>query len=452
MPRLAPIATGISMCFAISAHAATIAVTSGSLVESPSNCTILDAVKSINQASLVTGTACAVTTGPFGDNDTALLGSNTFDFQNGLGGKYAGVALVVSKPMTMVGAMDGNGRPLATIRRDPNAAHFGLIATEASLTLQGVTITGGISDASASGGAGGGILAVSPNTNNPITLALVNSAVTGNSAVGNASKASVGGGIAAYDATVLVENTTIGAAGAGNVADIGGGIYAKGAPVYVTASSINSNLTTKSHDGSGYGYGGGIYSTIGAVLTNSTISGNYAYNGGGGVDAPIVNTNFCTLSGNTTRSGRPGGGVLLTGNTGSTSKYAQSIATLMTGNSPGNGVDAKNAGTRFGGDYNSIEHIGGNITIAGNAHSKLMALACGAPSALGNNGGPTQTMALVPATNGCAIDAGPISTDGLSSDQRGALFERRAGRATDIGAFEYQPANDRIFYDGFELP
>ncbi|MEW6185572.1 MAG: choice-of-anchor Q domain-containing protein [Thermodesulfobacteriota bacterium] len=59
-------------------------------------------------------------------------------------------------------------------------------------------------------------------------------------------------------------------------------------------------------------------------------------------------------------------------------------------------------------------------------------------AALGNNGGPTQTMALqsgsaaidkIPAANGCGF--------GITIDQRGV--SRPQGVACDIGAFELQP-------------
>jgi hypothetical protein len=51
---------------------------------------------------------------------------------------------------------------------------------------------------------------------------------------------------------------------------------------------------------------------------------------------------------------------------------------------------------------------------------------------LADNGGPTLTMALLPGSP--AIDAGNTSL-APATDQRG--FSRPAGRAADIGAFEY---------------
>jgi hypothetical protein len=62
--------------------------------------------------------------------------------------------------------------------------------------------------------------------------------------------------------------------------------------------------------------------------------------------------------------------------------------------------------------------------------------------ALKNNGGPTNTRALI--SGSPAIDAGnncvvvPGCNGDFFYDQRGLGFPRKVGRAVDIGAFEYQ--------------
>jgi hypothetical protein len=55
---------------------------------------------------------------------------------------------------------------------------------------------------------------------------------------------------------------------------------------------------------------------------------------------------------------------------------------------------------------------------------------------LANNGGPTQTHALLPGSP--AIDAGANSL-GLTTDQRGAGHSRSIGANTDMGAYEFAP-------------
>jgi len=59
---------------------------------------------------------------------------------------------------------------------------------------------------------------------------------------------------------------------------------------------------------------------------------------------------------------------------------------------------------------------------------------------LGDNGGPTQTHALLP--DSPAINAGPVPVatfEGNANDQRGEGFPRVVGPAVDIGAYEVQP-------------
>ena len=62
---------------------------------------------------------------------------------------------------------------------------------------------------------------------------------------------------------------------------------------------------------------------------------------------------------------------------------------------------------------------------------------------LANNGGPTQTIALLPGSpandegsNALAVD--PITGQPLTTDQRGIGFSRIVNNTVDIGAFEFQ--------------
>jgi len=430
--RLAPLAAAVALCISGTLPAATIAVSTGNLTHFPTNCTLQDAVISINQGSIRGGSSCSYT-GTFGDHDTVLLKDYVFNFSTSTsGGSISGPsALVMTRPMTLIGNLDGNGKPLATILRDSSTSNFRLIQTDSDLTLIGVSVKNGVSDGSAGAGVtGGGIRA--ENTNGPITLTLMNSVVSGNTAVGNVNSISRGGGIYANGANVVLENSSVGNYGLythGNSADSGGGIDVIGGNLIVTASTISGNRANDGH-------GGGILTTGTATLTNSTISGNYATGGGGGVEANRVNLTFCTFSGNATDYGNPGGGILI---------QADSVAhaTLMYGNDPGNDVDGAVEGLSLDGDYDLIGSVGANVTAPRDR------LTCDPDlAALADNGGGTQTVAL--SSGSCAVDAGPVAAGVLTSDQRGALFERRSGAATDIGAFEMQPSGDRIFYDGFD--
>lgn len=446
-PRLAPLAVAVALCLASHAHAATFTMTTGNTVEAPGKCTLEDAISLINSPPTGAYSGACTWTGTFGDNDTIKLGNYVYDI--GTNTSVVGApmsadsALVLNKPMTLIGSLGSDGSPRATIQRDgPNSGsdHFRVIQTNSDLTLIGVSVQNGIVDAlTNTSGWGGGILATGTSTNT-IALTLVNSSVSGNQSHGTSTKYSLGGGICAIYANVVLRNSTVGPAGyydSGNSAFTAGGMAVLG-NVSVYSSTISGNTATG-------GKGGGIYSagTGTATIVNSTFSGNYAKGGGGGIDANSVLVSSSTFVGNTTVAGKAGGGVLI-------AAQSEIDSSLMVGNSPGNDVDAPSSGVQLTANYDSFKTTGGNITLsATSAHNKACSAA---PSALGFNGGPTRTMALTLPANACEIDAGTASSNGLASDQRGALYERRSGVATDIGAFEYQPANDRIFYDGFESP
>ncbi len=87
------------------------------------------------------------------------------------------------------------------------------------------------------------------------------------------------------------------------------------------------------------------------------------------------------------------------------------------------------------GSSNFVNGTNGNIvgTFATPVNPQLTALA--------NNGGTTQTHALIAGSP--AIDAG-TNPNSLTTDQRGTGFARTLGSATDIGAYEFQPSNIAI--------
>ena len=69
--------------------------------------------------------------------------------------------------------------------------------------------------------------------------------------------------------------------------------------------------------------------------------------------------------------------------------------------------------------------------------------------ALADNGGPTQTHALLPGSP--AVNAGPnplTPFPGSADDQRGAGYARVVGGRVDIGAFEVQPTTIEPTFTG----
>ncbi len=504
--RIAPITAAIVGGVA---SAATIPVTDSGAFASGTSCTIVDAVQSINAASLQAG--CALSgSNAFGVNDTVDLSGfsnpTTISFDN----VFSGSALTLARAATILGNLDSNGQPLVTLSRSSSALPFRLLRSTAALTVDGLAFTGG----SAANGLGGAIL-----TNAVAGLTLTNAVVTGNSAFG-------GGGIAAYG-PVNLNNSIV----SGNYAfESGGGIEGRSnkASINVAASTVSGNYAA-------YGYGGGIYSRGNVIVTGSMVSGNFAGAHGGGIAA----SNHVQLTGSTiadNTSANAGGGVYsgdsvqaltstvsgnsAAGNGGGIAAY-QDIALYQTtvsgnrshasgGGAAANVVDSDdstvsgNSAFHYGGGVyaagafdasfttvssnrligtgahggagaffgNGVATLSGTLLFGNTGGADLDAFADSlsgdhnligtlgqfltAPddtltcdphlAPLANNGGPTQTQAL--AFGSCAMDSGPVvSSD--PTDQRGAGFARVVGPASDIGAFEIQ-TDDTIFKDGFE--
>lgn len=216
----------------------------------------------------------------------------------------------------------------------------------------------------------------------------------------------------------------------------GGAIYNNGFEG-TSALTINScTFTSNSAYGGGALSNHGVNGTATLSATNSTFSGNAATFRGGGIFANAVNNGTstltvrnCTLSGNT--AGESGSGIfnlandgnaaLTIGSTildsGSGSNINNSSGTVLSqGYNLSSGADGGDGGTVPGGLLNSTGD-------KRNTDPKLAALA--------NNGGPTQTMALLAGSP--AINAG-TSTGSPTTDQRGMP---RVGQV-DIGAYEFQ--------------
>jgi hypothetical protein len=307
------------------------------------------------------------------------------------------------------------------------------------------TVTGTtLSDNSASGpsgfsrfGFGGGIY------NDQVgTLTVSSCTLSGNSA-------GSGGGI--YNqGMATVNNSTL----SGNSADSGGGMYNQGTAT-VTYSTLSGNsvlgpnsygggivnqgtltVSNSNLSGNSAGFAAGGISNGGALtVINSTLSGNSAdYFGGGIITGGTLTVVNSTLSGNRAVSGF-GGGLMI--DFGSPLLHD----TLIAGNFWGTGTNRSDVvGALYpGGDYNLIGDGSGMTGLQNGVNGNQVGSA-NAPidpllGPLQDNGGPTQTMALLPGSP--AIDAG--NNDYANDwDQRGPGYPRIVNGIIDIGAFEYQ--------------
>jgi hypothetical protein len=334
-----------------------------------------------------------------------------------------------------------------------NASRVFEVMGGADVTLEGLTITGGLASASASGsvtGSGGGIY-----IDHGAALRLLDSVVTGNtanevptSAAGRSFSGS-GGGIYVDSGASL---TLTGSAVTGNTANTvlvqglpfvenftgtGGGIYNAGT-LTASDSTISGNIanegTAQLPGGfpadSDFGYGGGVYNLGTMTLTDSTVKGNTASAGsssssslgeGGGLQSfGTLSLSHVTVSGNIANSATVtdllnsaatgfGGGLSSTGTTtveastfvGNIANTASAIATRADGfqinaqtRGFGGGIVNTGDNTFLPGSILTImdSTFSGNIANSGAASSPSFANADGEGGGIFNADGNTLTI------------------------------------------------------------
>jgi hypothetical protein len=214
----------------------------------------------------------------------------------------------------------------------------------------------------------------------------------------------------------------------------GGGVLQlyPGSALTVINSTIAGNSTVGDFDGGGVEIDDGS-----ATITNSTISGNVAGGTeGGGVRieqlGDSVTIRNCTIFDNSSTLNAAGlsaggGNVTLS-------------STIVAGNNPAVAGDAGGV-VQTTSDHNLIGNNAASLIgiingVNGNLMGTFLAPIEPLLGPLQLNGGTTRTHALLAGSP--AIDHGSNHA-GLASDQRGSLFVRTFGAATDIGAFEGQP-------------
>ena len=206
-------------------------------------------------------------------------------------------------------------------------------------------------------------------------------------------------------------------------------------------------------------YHAGILGQGGTLnVTNSTVSGNSAFETGGGIVqfAGTANITNSTISGNEADDPDDpsccgvASGVAIEG-AGSTMNIESSTIASNTSDSPGGGITTSKDATanvkntivsnNTTDNCDTIAYDGGPITSQGNNIDSTNDCRFAQPTdksstdpligPLANNGGPTDTRPLQ--SGSPAIDAGDSAA---ATDQRGSL--RPSGAADDIGAFERQ--------------
>ena len=235
----------------------------------------------------------------------------------------------------------------------------------------------------------------------------------------NQNAAIEGGGIYTTNAATVISSTFT-----SNTATDGGGVY--------SSSYLGLTISNNTFYSNTANYGGGIYNevpefssiTIYSAILDSTISGNISSLGGGGIYYDDANdTGPGILLENTIVAGNTGPDPDIYGTVDTTSTYAPVRGSNY--NLIGNGSGIINLSS-----LNNTNFIGTTT----NPINPML-------GPIQNNGGPTDTMALLPGSP--AIGAGSVALlavdvngNPLQYDQRGPGYPRTTNGAVDIGAYE----------------
>ncbi len=320
------------------------------------------------------------------------------------------IALTIGElPISHPTTINAPGSGLLTISGNNNSRIFNTDAAPANavVTIRGITLTNG------KGTDGGAIYIGDEN------VTVEDSVITLCSASDD------GGAINVQSAgSFTIRRSTI----SGNVANSsGGGIYFNNGGSLDLFYSAVVNNTAKSGDGGGV-YFFGTANTSGAPgvrVLSSTISGNSAASGGGGVVLRNFYGNFnvsqSTIVGNFTSAA--GGGIARTGGSGTITL----TNTIVSGNIAPASPDVSSNGT-VNVNYSAIGSTSGfTITGGNNLIDQDLKL-----RPINNNGGPTPTVAF---EFDSPLRSKASSMFPFNTDQRG--FPRN-NDGIDIGAFELQ--------------
>jgi CSLREA domain-containing protein len=303
--------------------------------------------------------------------------------------------------------INGNGSTVDATAINDRVFHV----LSVSATINDLTITGG--KTTVGGDFGGGLAFAGAG---PEVLTLNNCSI-----LGNTSQMAPGGGIFVSFTTMVVNNSTF----AGNRAE--GGSAAGG--IFVSSGTLKINNSTFSDNHSDSGGAVTLLDSAG-TFRNVTVTLNQADTKGGGLElrtsggSSSLDIKNSILSGNTATSG---------------DDDCTRLAGTETVTSQGHNIFGDVAGCAVGGPQTGDQQT--TNLLLGN---------------LANNGGPTETHALLPGSP--AIDKGADCTDAdgalLTQDQRGEpRVEDGDGDGTavcDVGAFEL--AAVRVCGNGIKEP
>ncbi|MCC9641989.1 dockerin type I domain-containing protein [Rhodopirellula sp. JC740] len=343
-----------------------------------------------------------------GDGDVTITGGTV---NNNVAASEGGGLWNGSGVMTVTGTtIDGN----VASGDDADNGGGGIFNVAGTLVVQDSIIQNNVADGAA--GSGGGIF-------NAGTATITGTEITENTAN------RAGGGLEVIDGTTTTISASLlgdnvagpdGSAAPGN----GGALHISGGGEVTIVDTLVEGNTAASE-------GGGLWnsSTGTLVVERSTVSNNFSVDGGGVFqDGDAGNFELINSTIAMNAASNDGGGLLTEG--GSVDLISVTIADNDAATGGGmkadsgtvsviNSIFSRNTATTDSDVSGAYQDDGNNLvgTEAG-------------LGTLGDNGGPTPTIALLPGSP--ALDAGVLA--GLSVDQRGV--SRPQGTGVDIGAFE----------------
>ena len=333
----------------------------------------------------------------------------------------------------------GNATITSSTISDDSSSQGGAIENAGTLVVQGTTLS---SDSATSGS--GGALGNSATGN----VSVVQSTFSGDEATGAGAQ---GGAIGSAGLLSIAQSIFTG----NSAGEAGGAVDHSFAatPLSITDTTFKTNSAPS---------GGAIFTAAGTSLDGATFTENSATSGGAvdvGSAGSLTGTN-ATVTANTASSGAgvysqgtlqlvnatiaynqaadAGGGLDIGGGTATlyNTLVAENIAGAVSLQIPSDIAGSVNAAS----SYNLVASATSSGGLSSGSNGNLVGIAAGIAAGLANNGGPTETIALLAGSP--AIDAGSDSITGVqvpAIDQRGA--ERgpaglNAGASPDIGAYE----------------
>jgi predicted outer membrane repeat protein len=367
--------------------------------------------EAINRANAAVGTSDTITFSPSLNGQTISLFSNT--------------SLDITDPLTITGPGAAN---LTISGANGTRVFFANIATVGSaISISGLTIA----DGNKTGGSGLWITNENATVNNCVFSNNFNNAAAGAIYVNNTA------------ATLNVNNCTF-----DSNSSQGGGAITTGANAGLF---VNNSLFTNNYQYSGNSGGAIRYVGTGGpanvAIRNSTFAGNKSNYSGGAIGfislsgtALIQN---CTIDGNianfTDAFGGVAGGISIIGASGSKVILDSCIVSgNVTGSNTPVADDLQNSGGEIDANFSLLGNTANATNFVPDTKTTLLLGQNPMLDVLASNGGPTQTMRLLPGSPAINNGSNPA---GLAHDQRG---NTRSIGQTDIGAYEVQPSGQLL--------